>query len=361
MDSNKNSSPTVAIVIPNWNGKHYLEACLTTLFAQDFTDFEVYVVDNASTDDSVSLVKGKFPQVHLIENTANVGLCIANNQGILATQAELVMMLNNDTEVEPACLGHLVRAIEADPEIGMAASKMMLTDQRNMIESAGIVIDKAGIAWGLESGDIDRGNETAVVPVFGACGGAALYRRAMLLEIGLFDEDFFVYLEDADVAWRGQWAGWKGVYVPQAIVYHAHSATIKEGSPFKTRLLGRNKLWMICKNYPFPQLTWYGPLILLYELLAIGYGIVSGRGLPTLNGRWEALRYLPAILAKRRQVVRRVSAQAMMAKLNPPENPRSLFRRDLNISTAAVSGQVVKTGDRDIGVKSVKRDLEIGD
>lgn len=335
--------PLVAIVIPNWNGRHYLEACLPTLFAQDFKDFEVYVVDNASTDASVEFVRTHFPQVRLIENGANVGLCKANNQGILATRAEFVMMLNNDTEVEPACVGRLVRAMQSHPDIGMCATKMLLTDQQDMIESAGIVIDKAGIAWGLESGDINRGGETGVVPVFGACGGAALYRRSMLLDIGLFDEDFFVYLEDADVAWRGQWAGWRCVYVPGAVVYHAHSATIKEGSPFKTRLLGRNKVWMVCKNYPFPHLLWYSPLILLYELMALGYALLSGRGRDFLKGRIEAFRQMPSMLTKRRRFPRRVAARLLIDRLHPPANPFSLFRRYLNISKAALSGQPVRT------------------
>lgn len=331
------SSPQVAIVITNWNGRHYLETCLRSIFAQEFQDFEVYVVDNASTDDSVEMVRCCFPQVQLIQNEANLGLCAANNRGILTTKAEFVVILNNDTELEPDCLGRMVQAIKTDPQIGMCASKMLLTDQRNMIESAGITIDKAGIAWGLNSGNLDTPGTSMPTPVFGACGGAALYRRAMLLEIGLFDEDFFVYLEDADVAWRGQWAGWQGVYAPNAVTYHAHSATIKEGSPFKTRLLGRNKIWMICKNYPFPQLLWYGPLILIYELMAIGYAVLTGRGLITLRGRIEGIRQLPRILSKRRQLVRKVSSRAMMAKLQPVGNPWILLYRHLSIAKTVSS------------------------
>ncbi len=342
----ENLSYQVAIVITNWNGRQHLETCLRSVFAQDFQDFAVFVVDNASTDDSVDMVQKRFPQVRLIQNEANLGLCAANNQGILATKAKFVAILNNDTELEPDWLGRLVQAIKVDTQIGMCACKMLLTDKRDMIESAGIVVDKAGIAWGLESGNTDCAGSTTPVPVFGACGGAALYRRSMLFDIGLFDEDFFVYLEDADVALRGQWAGWKSIYVPDAIVYHAHSATIKEGSPFKTRLLGRNKVWIICKNYPFPQLLWYSPLILGYELMAIGYNVAVGRGFNTLKGRIEGLRQIPRILAKRQKFVRRISSQAMMAKLQPPENPLTFLRRYLNISNAAVSGQNIEARDK---------------
>lgn len=322
----------VAVVITNWNGCHYLERCLRSIFAQKFQDFRVYVVDNASSDDSVEMVRRCFPQAELLQNESNLGLCAANNRGILTTQAEFVLILNNDTELEPDCLGQLVGALQADPRLGMAASKMLLTHPRDMVESAGITVDRAGIAWGLESGTFHTPGPTTPEPVFGACGGAALYRRAMLLEIGLFDEDFFVYFEDADVAWRGQWAGWQGVYVPDAVTYHAHSATIKEGSPFKTRLLGRNKLWLICKSYPWPYLLWYSPLILGYELMSIGFALTTRRGLPALKGRWEALRTLGRMLAKRRQMVRRVSARTMMSRLQPVENPLTLLRRHLAIA-----------------------------
>ena len=291
----------------------------------------MWLVDNASTDGSVELVQARFPQVKIIQNEANVGLCTANNRGILASAAEFVAILNNDTELAPDCLGQLVAALKADPQLGMAASKMKLTDRRDMIESAGIVIDRAGIPWGLASGALDRGSETQPAAVFGACGGAALYRRSMLLEIGLFDEVLFVYFEDADMAWRGQWAGWQCVYVPTAVVYHAHSATIKEGSPFKTRLLGRNKVWLIAKNYPWPHLLWYAPLILGYDLLAVGYSIVNGRGLDAIKGRLEGLTRLSTALAKRRKLVKRISAGTMMAQLQPVENPLRLWRRHLRL------------------------------
>jgi GT2 family glycosyltransferase len=333
--------PQVAIVITNWNERQYLEICLRSIFAQAFQNFEVFVIDNASVDDSADMVRNKYPQVRLIKNDENLGLCAANNRGILATKAEFVAILNNDTELEPDWLGSLVDVMQSDSKIGMCASKMLLTDKRDMIESAGIVVDKAGIAWGLETGQPDQ-RETTPIPVFGACGGAALYRREMLLEVGLYDEDFFVYFEDADIAWRGRWAGWQCMYVPAAVAYHAHSASIKEGSPFKTRLLGRNKVWLICKNYPFPQIIWYAPLILFYELLAVGYNLSVGRGKNTLGGRWEAIRQFSRMLAKRRKVVRNISAREMMSQLHPVENPFGLLRNHLNMFQAAKSGHYIK-------------------
>jgi GT2 family glycosyltransferase len=335
----KHSTGEVALIITNWNGQHHLETCLSSIFAQTFKDFVVVVVDNGSTDGSVEWLRAHYPQVQTLQNETNLGLCFANNRGILATDAEFVAILNNDTEYEPEWLDNLMRVMKSDPQIGMCAPKMLLAARHDMIESAGIVVDRAGIAWGLESGARDYPGATPL-PVFGACGGAALYRRSMLLEVGLFDEDFFIYLEDADLAWRAQWADWQCIYVPEAVMYHAHSATTKEGSPFKTRLLGRNKIWLICKNYPWPYLFWYSPLIIGYELLAIGYNMAMGRGGNALKGRLEGLRQLPRMMAKRRQIVRKISSKTMMIdRLHPAINPFSLWRGTANISKASAKNK----------------------
>lgn len=329
------SGKWVVLVILNWNGRRYLEPCLRSVFAQEFRDFTVILVDNGSTDGSAELVRARFPQVHLIENSENRGFAAANNQAILSSSSEFVATLNNDTEVEPEWLGALVQAMEADPRIGMGASKMLLADRRNVIEATGIAVDKAGIAWNVAGGNADRPGEATPTLVFGPCAGAALYRRAMLDDIGLFDEDFFAYLEDVDLAWRAQWAGWRCVYAPGAIVYHVHSATAREGSYFKNRLLGRNKIWTLCKNYPFPPLLWYAPLVLAYDLMAVMYAIAAGRGRGAVQGRISALAEIPRMLTKRRQIVRRISSRTMMARLQPVENPLAVLRRYAHIRTVS--------------------------
>ena len=138
-------------------------------------------------------------------------------------------------------------------------------------------------------GAADDPAEAAPVEIFGPCAGAALYRRAMLDEIGLFDESFFAYLEDVDLAWRGRAAGWRCLYAPAARVLHRHSATAGEGSPFKRRQLGRNKVWLIAKNYPFRQLWWAAPLVILYDLAAVLYALVTRRDTQALRGRLSGL------------------------------------------------------------------------
>jgi GT2 family glycosyltransferase len=160
--------------------------------------------------------------------------------------------------------------------------------------------------------------------VFGASAGAALYRRAMLEEIGLFDQAFFMYLEDVDLAWRAQLAGWKALYAPQAVVYHLHSATAGQGSAFKRRLLGRNKLWLMAKNYPRHGLMRYLPAIVAYDAMAVAYTLLFQRDINPLKGRIEGLKGLRPMMKKRRRVQRlgastaHVESTSLLEPLAPP-------------------------------------------
>jgi hypothetical protein len=209
----------------------------------------------------------------------------------------------------------------------MAAALMVFADRPDMINSAGIAVDRLGIAWDRLGGQPVANSETSATPVFGACAGAALYRRAMLDDIGLFDEDFFAYLEDVDLAWRAQWAGWDAVYVPTARVTHHHSATAGEGSPFKSRLLGRNKVWLITKNYPLPHLWVYGWLIGLYDLAGVGRALLNRRELSALAGRLEGWRGARRMWRKRQHLVRRRSAAQIMSRLAPVQSPQQVLAR----------------------------------
>ncbi|OQY49008.1 MAG: hypothetical protein B6242_00545 [Anaerolineaceae bacterium 4572_78] len=323
--------PSVAIIIANWNGLHYLKECLPTIFQQTYHDFSVWIVDNGSTDGSVLWLKQSFPHVHLIANNHNRGFATANNQAIRSTQTQFIATLNNDTKLESNWLAELVAVMESNPKIGAIAPKMLLASRPEIIDSAGIAIDKAGIAWGVHGGQHDNKMERqrllCPVPVFGACAGAALYRRAMFDDIGLFDEDFFAYLEDVDLAWRGQWADWQAVYIPQAIVYHLHSGTSKEGSAFKNRLLGRNKIWLLAKNYPFSAGLKWLPYVLMYEIMSIGYRLPMKHGLASIQGRMHGILNLRGMIAKRQHIKRRISAQEMMARLHPIENPFNTLKR----------------------------------
>jgi hypothetical protein len=294
-------SHRVAVVVVNRDGMRYLRDCLDSLQAQSYADFETILVDNGSTDGSAGWVARHFPHVRLICNETNLGFAAANNQAIRASTAPYVVTLNNDTRVDPGWLAALVQAAENDPTVGMCASKMLFADRPDVINSTGIGLDSAGIAWDRRGGERDDDSETEPVDVFGPCAGAALYRRVMLDQIGLFDEGFFAYLEDVDLAWRARLAGWRCLYVPAARVYHVHSATAVEGSPFKNRLLGRNKVWLIAKDYPMPRLLYYLPLIALYDVAAVLFALVSRRESSSLRGRLEGLSGLSRMRRKRRE------------------------------------------------------------
>jgi GT2 family glycosyltransferase len=292
-----------SIVVVNYNGLKHLPALYAALAVQTRRDFEVVFVDNGSNDGSAQaaadLGRALDVSTRIICNAGNLGFAPSCNQGIRTSQTDYVVMLNNDTRPEPTWLENLLTATENDPAVGMVASKMLFAHRPEIINSAGIAMDVAGIAWDWRGGQHDRPNETGLVEVFGPCGGAALYTRAMLDQIGLFDEDFFMYLEDVDLACRARLAGWTCLLQPQARVLHAHSATAGEGSPFKSFQLGRNKVWTLIKNVPEPFLAHHWPEIIGYDLMATVYGFAKRRDNATIRGRLAAFRQLPRFLEKR--------------------------------------------------------------
>ncbi len=314
----------VSVIVLNWNGLHYLRDCLPSLMAQTYSKFEIILADNGSTDGSVEWVKANYPQVRLICNDTNVGFCVANNRAIRASGSPYVVLLNNDTRVESGWLAALVEAAESDSTVGMCASKMLFADHPDMINSTGISLDPVGIAWDRGGGERDDPQEQGPIEIFGPCGGAALYRRAMLEQIGLFDEDLVAYLEDLDLAWRARLAGWRCLYAPSARVYHVHSGTWVKNSPWKSRLLGRNKVWTIAKNYSDDRLLIYLPLIVAYDLAAVIFALVAQRDVNPLRGRLEGLRGLPGILRKRREaqaLIRHNHGQPWHHYLSPLVSP----------------------------------------
>ncbi len=194
----------VSVVIPTWNGLTHLQQCLPALMAQEEVDFEVVVVDNGSSDGTTDYLDRCYPTIHVIRNKRNLGFAAANNAAMRATRTEFVATLNNDTLPRPRWLSSLVKAADAHADYGAFASKMCFWQQPHVINSAGLVVDRAGLAWDRHCGDPVE-EASAKAEVFGASAGAALYRRKLLDDIGLFDERFFAYLEDVDLAWRAQW------------------------------------------------------------------------------------------------------------------------------------------------------------
>jgi len=304
-------APRVTVVVPNWNTREFLRSCLQSLRRQTFQDFETVLVDSASTDGSVGFVEENFPEVRVIALDENQGFSGAVNAGIEASSAELVALLNNDTEQDAGWLDALVRAAERRPEAGLFASKLVDFGDRGRLDGAGDALRRSGLPYRLGHGEIDLGQFEEEEFVFGACAAAALYRRGVFDEVGLFDEDFFAYCEDGDVSFRAQLAGHRCLYVPGAVVYHVGSvSTGGKRSATATRLGTRNGLLLLVKNLPGSLAGGYLPFIVLGQLSRLLVVSLSPGGpkahLEGLAGAW---RLLPKMLEKRRKIQneRRVS------------------------------------------------------
>jgi GT2 family glycosyltransferase len=256
------AAPRVSVVIPNWNGMALLRDCLDSLRHQTYTCFEVIVVDNASTQGDAQALAREYPEAQVVALGENRGVAGGCNAGMAVARGEILVMLNNDIEAEPDWLAELVDALERHPECGSAATRMMLYSDR----AAGVLpgrLHSAGDLYRRNGLPDSRGVWQPYGPpwdqecyVFGGCGGAVAYRRAMLDQIGRFEEAFWMYCEDVDLNWRAQMAGWKCIYAPRAVVYHRLSAT--GGGVLSSYQTGRNTLWVIARNVPGPLLRRYG-------------------------------------------------------------------------------------------------------
>jgi GT2 family glycosyltransferase len=306
--------PLLSVIIPNWNGARHLPTCLDSLRRQTYPHLEVILVDNASRDESVALVRRDYPEVVLVQLDENLGLTGGINRGVQAARGEFIAPLNNDTEVAAGWAEALVTALLDHPEAGMSASKMLLFDRRDTLHSAGDAYGVDGIpvnrgVWQKDEGQFDDDGY-----IWGGCGGAVAYRRAMLDDIGLLDEDLFMYCEDVDLNWRAQLAGYRCVFAPQAVVYHHLSATgAGEIASFYT---GRNTLWVLAKNYPRELLRRHWRAIVRAQLRISRDALKAWRGEAArarLRGQLAGLLGLPRWLRKRRaiQASRKVSIEVI--------------------------------------------------
>lgn len=292
----------ISVIVLNYNGKGFLNSCLSSLASQTYSDFEVIVVDNGSRDGSPEYIEENYPWVRLAKNDENLGFAGGTNVGIRAAKGEFVITLNNDSRADSRFIEELIKPM-ADPEVGVCAAKMLFPDGR--INSAGICISRSGAAWDRGMFEPDRGQYEFVEEVFGACAGAALYRREMLDEIGLFDEDFFLYLEDVDLAFRARLAGWKCLYVPGARVIHHHGGTAGVGSDLAVYYGNRNIVWYPIKDFPFRLLITSLPFIVARNLAVVPYYALRGQGGVILKSKLDALKGVVKMMEKRKDVVRR--------------------------------------------------------
>jgi GT2 family glycosyltransferase len=338
-DASTSAQPLVTAIVLNYNGAHLLEIVIPSLERQTYPRLSVMVVDDCSTDRSAALVRERWPHVRLVESPENVGVAKALNLGVRESGTAQVALLNNDVELEPTWLEELVSALSRDPEAASASGKLLRFDRRDVIDAAGDGMRWSSAAFSRGSGERDRGQYERPEHVFGACAGAALYRRSAFDDVGLFDEDFFAYLEDVDWSLRAQLRGHRSLYVPTAIAYHMRGATTGTAQRRFRMMQRRNQLWLVLKDYPLHALARRAPAI---ALLNVGLAVQDARqGVlgSTLRGWWAAFAGFPHILRKRRAVQRgrRVDLARLDEVVTPEPWARGTPRERVRATLATIA------------------------
>jgi GT2 family glycosyltransferase len=329
----------VTAIVLNYNGAELLDVVMPSLARQTYPGLTVMVVDNGSTDGSASRVRERWPQARLVEIRENVGVAKALNRGIEESDTELVALLNNDIELDPRWVEELVAALLQHPEAASVSGKLLRFDQRDVIDAAGDGMRWSSAVFNRGAGEPDRGQFERIEPVFSACAGAALYRRSAFDDVGLFDEDFFAYLEDIDWSLRAQLRGHESWYIPPAVAYHKRGATTGGARNHYRVLQRRNQIWLVVKDYPLGAILRRAPGILLLNAgLALQDAREGGLG-NTLRGWLAALAGLPRMLRKRRAVQhgRRVGVTHLNEVVTPEPWARGGLAERVRATAAAVA------------------------
>ena len=291
------------VIIPNFNGIQYIQACLESLYGQTTKEIAVIVVDNASTDGSMELVRDQFPQVQLIVNQENTGFSYAVNQGILASQTPYVILFNNDTQADLSFVHELEKVMDQDKskKLFSASAKLVSLYDKSRIDDAGDYYCALGWAFARGKGkDADQYNSDC--EIFSSCAGAAIYRRELLEEnrVGMFDVEHFAYFEDIDIGYRAKIHGYRNRFAANSIVYHAGSATSgSRYNRFKTRLASRNSIYIIYKNMPILQILINLPFLAAGFLIKTLFFARKGMGKDYIQGLTEGIKLCASPAGKR--------------------------------------------------------------
>ncbi|MFA5862021.1 MAG: glycosyltransferase family 2 protein [Candidatus Thermoplasmatota archaeon] len=322
--------PLVSIVIVNWNGIEHTPTCLESLRRISYSDYEIIVVDNASTDGSRELVRDKFPEARLVESEANVGFGPGVMRAMPHVRGKYVLVLNNDLEMDPDCLDKLVDTAEGRP-FAAVAGLILFRDRPRHVNGAGGDMSFLGHGWPRNYERPVAEVPTAATEVAFCAGGVTLYDRNAFEEVGGFDEDYFIYVEDADLSWRLRLAGYHICVEPRAVFRHDWDFS---RNPRKLYHIERNRLLMLAKDYSVPALIVIAPALLVYEASLLVGSFFQGWGRLKLAAYRDAWRALPSARRKRRSVVRRVheaeAARAFHGGMHHPEARNPLVRFVLN-------------------------------
>jgi GT2 family glycosyltransferase len=323
--------PTLSVIVLAFWKKPLLDECLDSI-SDALTHIdggtELLVVVNGLAERDVDALRQERPQAVLIEPGRNLGFAGGVAAALGHAKGTWIAVINDDCVLARDALAEMLAAAAERKEVGAVAAQIRFASSPGTINSAGIEIDTLGVARERLLGACAEAVDQRAAEVFGASGAAALYRRRMLEALDGFDESFFAYLEDADLAWRGRMQGWRCIYAPTAIVLHKHSASLGHGSPDKHYLVGRNRVRMLAKNATPRQLRRNLFRMVVYDSAYVLFVMVAGRTLAPLRGRLAGLREW----RRYRQLGRASRADVPLA---PPSSLREALRRNRAYDLAA--------------------------
>ncbi len=317
----------VAVVIPNWNGQDYIANCLKSLEEQTLKP-DIIVVDNGSVDNSVEIIQKEFPGVKLLPQKTNLGFTGGVNKGIryaIKNGYEYVALFNNDAIASISWLKNLVESGNKHQQVGIVTGKLMRADKKRF-DSTGDFYSIRGIPFPRGRNQIDKGQYNKIESVFGASGGASLYRVKMFEEVGLFDERFFAYYEDVDISFRARLRGWDIIYNPSSIAYHEVSATSSKLGLFSYYHSTKNFYFLYLKNMPSCLFLKYLPSFVYQAMRSAASSLVHFRTISYLRAMLCVLFYAPSVLKSRYSIQknRRISCEEIDKLLyhsKPPISP----------------------------------------
>ncbi len=297
----------ISIVIPNYNGAEHLQVCFQSLRNQTYKDYEIILVDNGSKDDSLKFTQENFPEVRIIRLDHNTGFSRAVNEGIMNSNGDYILLLNNDIECSDNFLNEMLSGFKSE-DTGSVACKMLNYYDRTFIDNAGDFIKLTGSPYARGNGLKDEGQYESEEYIFGACAGAAIYKKEVFAKAGFFDEDFFAYYEDVDLSFRMQIEGYRCFYNPKAVCFHKRGGTSGSMSGIETMLCEKNLVAVRLKNYPFPMLIKCFPYFMIVRMKR--YYIFLTRNSYSLfkyamKGYIRGLAEIPKSLRKRKVIQKR--------------------------------------------------------
>ncbi|GBU24694.1 glycosyl transferase [Fibrobacteria bacterium R8-3-H12] len=296
-------NPLINILVLNCNGKHLLKPCLESIFEQNFTDYELVVVDNNSNDGSTEYIKENFPNITLIENSKNLGFAGGNNMGIKACTGKWIFFLNNDAILEKNCLEFLAKHIENKKTEQLVFMPLMLkADSPELIDSAGDMLYPWGYAYKYDNVPANKPEFLESKEIALACCGAALFNRELIEKLNGFDEDFFLYYEDVDLSLRARHLGAEIWLVPQAKVFHKGSATVGKKTKSRLYYIERNRFFAKLKNFPLITLIKYAPISFACSTLSFILWTARGFLGAWIKSRIDMLKGISKMLKKRKKI-----------------------------------------------------------